>query len=100
MIGFFATIVSVIILWRLAGQMFGSRWNPGLPWGLIAVLLGVPGLAAIHLFERWFDRRVIARRIWPYLPDVCAGCGYNLTGNTSGTCPECGRAARQVEKAI
>lgn len=22
----------------------------------------------------------------------CPGCGYNLTGNTSGVCPECGRA--------
>ena len=21
---------------------------------------------------------------------VCVACGYNLTGNTSGTCPECG----------
>jgi predicted amidophosphoribosyltransferase len=20
----------------------------------------------------------------------CSGCGYNLTGNTSGVCPECG----------
>lgn len=23
---------------------------------------------------------------------LCRSCGYNLTGNTSGTCPECGRA--------
>jgi len=22
--------------------------------------------------------------------DVCAGCGYNLYGNVSGRCPECG----------
>ena len=22
----------------------------------------------------------------------CEGCGYDLTGNTSGTCPECGEA--------
>jgi uncharacterized paraquat-inducible protein A len=22
---------------------------------------------------------------------ACPGCGYNLTGNISGTCPECGR---------
>jgi hypothetical protein len=22
----------------------------------------------------------------------CEGCGYNLTGNATGTCPECGRA--------
>ncbi|HXE52565.1 MAG TPA: hypothetical protein VN541_06085 [Tepidisphaeraceae bacterium] len=32
--------------------------------------------------------------------DRCAGCGYNLTGNTSGVCPECGKAtsAHRVEK--
>lgn len=23
-------------------------------------------------------------------PDTCPGCGYNLTGNQSGRCPECG----------
>ncbi|RJP33373.1 MAG: hypothetical protein C4547_12370 [Phycisphaerales bacterium] len=22
-------------------------------------------------------------------PDLCPGCGYNLTGNQSGRCPEC-----------
>jgi hypothetical protein len=25
------------------------------------------------------------------LPGHCRGCGYDLTGNTSGVCPECGR---------
>lgn len=24
-------------------------------------------------------------------PMLCKGCGYDLTGNTSGICPECGR---------
>jgi hypothetical protein len=24
--------------------------------------------------------------------NVCRGCGYDLTGNVSGVCPECGRA--------
>lgn len=32
----------------------------------------------------WWDRR---RR----LPLHCKKCGYNLTGNVSGKCPECGR---------
>ncbi|HEY8750376.1 MAG TPA: hypothetical protein VIM11_20495 [Tepidisphaeraceae bacterium] len=26
------------------------------------------------------------------LSEVCRSCGYNLTGNTSGVCPECGMA--------
>jgi predicted RNA-binding Zn-ribbon protein involved in translation (DUF1610 family) len=25
-----------------------------------------------------------------YIKGLCATCGYNLTGNVSGTCPECG----------
>ena len=30
-------------------------------------------------------------------PALCSQCGYNLTGNVSGVCPECGRAALTVE---
>ena len=30
----------------------------------------------------WLDRR--------YRKGCCQKCGYNLTGNVSGTCPECG----------
>jgi hypothetical protein len=29
------------------------------------------------------------------LPGLCHRCGYDLTGNKSGTCPECGTATRQ-----
>ena len=27
---------------------------------------------------------------WGY-PEACPACGYNLTGNESGICPECGK---------
>ena len=29
----------------------------------------------------------------------CLGCGYNLTGNLSGVCPECGRPIKSVRNA-
>ncbi len=29
-------------------------------------------------------------------PDLCNTCGYNLTGNVSGICPECGRSIDQL----
>lgn len=33
------------------------------------------------------------RHGWPApLRGCCPGCGYNLTGNVSGICPECGKA--------
>ncbi len=38
----------------------------------------------------------IARYLWCrkpiYPPGCCEKCGYNLTGNVSGSCPECGNA--------
>lgn len=34
-------------------------------------------------------------RGWPTrAPGLCVSCGYDLTGNTSGICPECGTPAR------
>lgn len=35
-------------------------------------------------FLLWLGMREKAR------PELCRGCGYNLTGNVSGKCPECG----------
>lgn len=30
----------------------------------------------------------------------CRGCGYNLVGNTSGRCPECGRHVTEAEQPL
>jgi hypothetical protein len=43
----------------------------------------------------WGFRRV--RR--PVQPGVCRKCGYNLTGNVSGVCPECGTVIGKVVQA-
>ena len=55
----------------------------------------VLSLLVLALFVAWVSHLVIrARRA--YLPmrrhwDVeCVACGYDLTGNVSGVCPECG----------
>jgi hypothetical protein len=50
---------------------------------LLPILLLMIGSTTI-LF--WLDRRRIP-------PHCCQGCGYDLTGNVSGVCPECGRRA-------
>ena len=49
-------------------------------WLLALVTLLLPGAAIV----RWLVRRRWAGALG------CARCGYNLTGNTSGVCPECG----------
>jgi hypothetical protein len=50
-------------------------------WPFVA-LFGAASLYALaaHPFRRWRRRR----------RGLCLRCGYNLTGNVSGRCPECG----------
>ena len=55
-------------------------------WTVPAFLIAYPIFAFIRgPMRRWRRRR----------RGVCAGCGYNLTGNESGVCPECGN---KIEK--
>ena len=51
----------------------------------VHVPLWIPFLlfAMPTVFLWWLDRRRIP-------PGHCQKCGYNLTGNVSGVCPECG----------
>ena len=63
--------------WRVTGPNAGwIRWCP------LWLLLGASAMPTALLW--WRDRR--AR-----LPGACRQCGYNLTGNVTGICPECGR---------
>lgn len=49
-------------------------------------LIAVPNLIALN---RKAKRRLLE------LQGLCRHCGYNLTGNISGVCPECGNAITQ-----
>ena len=48
---------------------------------IIAVAAVLPALYSISLLRRRSRRNLTAS---------CRSCGYSLTGNTSGVCPECG----------
>ena len=61
-----------------------------LPLWFVAGVCACP-LAAIVLFLQRAFSRVRRRRT-----GACLGCGYNLTGNVSGVCPECGRKLENV----
>jgi predicted amidophosphoribosyltransferase len=47
------------------------------------VLLLIAAVPTVLLW--WRDRRIP--------PGHCQNCGYDLTGNVSGICPECGQPA-------
>lgn len=65
-------------------NLTGHKKYVGLPLWLLTLLAAAP---TALLFYR--DRRRIP-------PGHCRKCGYNLTGNVSGICPECGKVVLEV----
>lgn len=57
-------------------------------WMLAAIFAFLPAL----WFAGFFIRRVRYRR------GCCLACGYNLAGNISGICPECGMKTQPLSK--
>ncbi|NLE59111.1 MAG: hypothetical protein GX616_12175 [Planctomycetes bacterium] len=69
---------------QTAGSYYNYFWPQyGPPIRHLAMVVGVVALMTI----------VLTRLIYPppaIKPGCCAKCGYDLTGNVSGVCPECG----------
>ena len=65
-----------------------TEWLPGVyrdpTVTVIFVPLWIPGVVALGCFWILRSRRVRSR------PGHCPTCEYDLTGNESGVCPECG----------
>jgi len=64
----------------------GKTWDLILPLWIPFLVVAVP---TTYLW--WTDRRIP--------PGHCQNCGYNLTGNVSGVCPECGVSAPPQQAA-
>lgn len=60
-------------------------WPWACPYWLLVLVAGFMPVARFWIYRR---RRAIVGH--------CVGCGYNLTGNVSGVCPECGKAIEAV----
>jgi hypothetical protein len=61
---------------------------------LLAVFLGVGGLLVGRSVAETIEDKRTERRA---AEDRCFQCGYSLTGNTSGVCPECGSPVEKAE---
>lgn len=74
-------------------QKYGP-FAPLLYWlvGIATLLLSIPALKA--------GMTVREKRQNSFSEKLCANCEYNLTGNTSGRCPECGRAVVDVSMDV
>jgi hypothetical protein len=81
---------SVFVRWHVRRELTRPIWKPGFflitnaywGWG-IHLSFWIPFLfvAIPTAFLFWHDRRILG---------YCLKCDYNLTGNISGVCPECG----------
>jgi hypothetical protein len=82
--------------WRLYPPSSKVKWWIDIQRGRDGTMLHVPlwipclMLAALSVALWWRDR--------PMPPGRCFICGYDLTGNVSGTCPECGCATKSLGK--
>jgi hypothetical protein len=82
-----AAVLLVLLQWLPSDTGLAAE---ALSWAsLLAILLLVLGV--LH----FVDVRRIRKRLWSRLAHLCSACGYDLTGTTSGVCPECGRAIEQ-----
>jgi hypothetical protein len=79
-----AVLLLCLLGWLIAGRYpltpDGIAANIALRWGVVCVLIGS---VALYL--------VIVRASSPHRdPRLCIACGYDLTGNVTGKCSECG----------
>lgn len=69
--------------WHFMRPMIGGLLGSSV---ILIVFLGpVIGVLIAALLMKRIDRD------HAYPPGTCRSCGYNLTGNVSGRCPECGQ---------
>jgi len=81
--------------WRVYHRVHSRpMWLPRVERTLIVLPLWIPFLivAVLTVFLWWTDRRIP--------PHCCQNCGYNLTGNVSGICPECGSPCKQTTAGV
>ena len=79
-ITFLCFVAILVCVW---GRVYLGGWGVILGYGTFAMGIGTAGC--------WLKYRDLHRRRLRGHSNDCRKCGYNLTGNVSGTCPECGQ---------
>jgi hypothetical protein len=103
---------------RAVGVLTVAQSLPRLVVTLVALALSVHDIGYISSSDRWYltasAQPILSIAVGLYLffraewivnlaipsnRPYCHECGYELTGNVSGVCPECGTANRSRERA-
>lgn len=85
------------IKWAAGAQVRGALFNLLIGAGFIAFSIFDPRFRMILWMGGLFVAFGLFNLIRSRLPKeskqfrLCAHCGYNITGNTTGKCPECGK---------
>ena len=90
--------------WVWLRNMNAKEWTPRIlpSYGLVvgSTPLAKPPRAILVLIPTWIPMTIALVAAWFFhrkargpSPGHCPKCGYNLTGNESGVCPECGTRA-------
>ncbi len=100
-------IVAPMVLVNLI-SLFEDTLLPVLAWLVIFIYLLIISQRMAR-GPRWGDEWAGTRVVWvrhahklPFDPRgrYCVHCAYDLTGNTSGVCPECGASVKEQSAAI
>ncbi len=73
--------------------------NQQVTCGGFNVHFGVPALLGV-LMSVMFGCAAYAQRRERFLKGKCQWCAYDLTGNVSGRCPECGRSVADLHREV
>lgn len=91
-----ACVVSALlwILWLLILVVHCAEYPLELDRG---VAQGLAGLAVLGIIPALWAHKRDLERIRAKQRGLCRRCGYNLMGNVSGTCPECGTPVGETD---
>lgn len=93
LLGIWALIIAV------AGAFIGRRYFHTTNYNrrgfgtFLAMIFGVP----VYFVVMWRAKRRAARVEFRRKNGICVNCGYDLRGNTTGICPECGETVEEIE---
>ena len=85
-----ASVSLFVAVMRNNHRIYGAGWT-GAAVSFWVVFLVFVLLFSFHAIDIYFGPS-IGRRERRRKRGYCAECGYDLTGNISGACPECGTA--------